>query len=165
MARRLGVVLLAFLALGSATATAQTRGGGPMMGGGPLGMMPRLQSYMPVGLLQRADELGLTEAQIADLRRLDDQLAAVRNEAQEQHHRARQNLTDAVSTNDPDLDVTSAAFWAAHAAMGRLHWIEIETGLKSMDVLTQEQRSIVDGSRASSPSMGQHHHGRSMPGH
>jgi hypothetical protein len=103
----------------------------------------RIVVYTPEHLLARRQAWGLTADQVARLSALRDashaQLEAARAEAKGHLEALRQ----AAETAAPDTAALKVHFQAAHAAMGKAHWLALVTALQARAVLDDAQRSKV----------------------
>ena len=140
-----GMLVAAFAVSG---VDAQTRGMGMGQGmhGGPMNMMPRLQAYAPEAVLERTDELRLTDNQTDELEAIAKNLDDTVKESQSLHDEHQHQLHTAVQASLLDPEVIGQHFWAAHGAMGRMHWAQVEASLKTFEVLTDRQRQMIEGS-------------------
>lgn len=141
------VLALATVAAASAAAQGRERDGppgrgmrGPAFAGGALGGM---RFYDPGFLLRRQSDLGLTEAQIEQLTRLNTEAVTTREQARIAVVSQRAQLAEALAASDPDIQVARAHFDSAQVAMSNLQWAAISTASQARTVLTEEQRVTV----------------------
>lgn len=142
-------VLVASAAMAQVTPRrGMSNGNGMMQGrGGPALMLPALASYEPQGLLDRATELALTAQQIDQLEALTAERERLVREARAGHDQSQEALRREVARPDVDESSIAQAFWAAHAAMGKLHWAEVHASVAAKAILTPEQRALISTDR------------------
>ena len=106
--------------------------------------MMRVMAYTPDHLLSRRDSLMLTSDQVA-------KLTAIRDASKAAHDAAASDAKthmDAVSQDfqnaAPDTSTLRVHFEAAHAAMGKAHWVGLAAAAQARAVLTDAQRSKID---------------------
>jgi hypothetical protein len=105
--------------------------------------MMAVMAYAPQHLLAHKDALALTSDQVARLTLLRDatkqaQEAALADAA---HH--LQELRAAADAPTADTATWKIHFQAAHAAMGKAHWLALASVAQAKPVLTDDQRSKV----------------------
>jgi LTXXQ motif family protein len=140
--------LLAALVLGTAPLAAQQPAppighmtGDPMAMQEMMGPMTQVMLYDPQHLLARKDALGLTGDQVGRLTTLRDASRAVQQAAMSEAKAQMQELQQAVSASAPDTSVLKAHFQAAHAAMGKAHWMALASAVQAKGILTDAQRT------------------------
>ncbi len=115
--------------------------------GDPMGMqemmepMAHVMLYTPPHLLARKDALGLTADQIARLATLRDATSAAQDAAMSEAKTHLEELEGAAAAASPDSAAVKTHFLAAHAAMGRAHWLSIRSALEARALLTDGQRA------------------------
>ena len=137
-------------------------GRGPMMGQGMQhGMMPgmmhmqqmhemmgpmmRGMAFAPDHLLHRKDSLGLTADQVSRLTALREAALAAHDRAATQARTHMEALARVFSAAAPDTAGARQHFQAAHQAMGDAHWAMLRAAAQARAVLTDSQRSRVEG--------------------
>lgn len=158
--------LLTLVALGAGPLTAQQPTAPPdhMMGNG-MGMqqmmvpMVAVMAYTPRHLLAHKDALALTSDQVARLSRLRDATKPAEETALAEAANHLRELRAAADAPTPDTAAWKIHFQAAHAAMGRAHWLALASAAQAKTVLTDEQRGKVKTWADSlETSMQQHRH-------
>ena len=121
----------------------------PMMGA---------MAYQPDRLLAHKDSLNLTAAQIARLTSLQDAAKKAHEDCAAQLKPHLDAVGQGLSVAAPDTVALKQHFDAAHAAMGKGHWVMFSIATQGRAVLSDEQRSQVDRwSRRKSEHGAQHH--------
>jgi Spy/CpxP family protein refolding chaperone len=121
---------------------------GRMMGD-PMGMqemmapMAQVMLYTPQHLLPRKEALGLTADQVARLTALRDATTAAQDAAMSEARAHLEELQQAAEAASPDSGVVKTHFQAAHAAMGRAHWLSIRSAMEAKALLTAGQRATL----------------------
>ena len=140
--------VVATVVLAAAPLFAQEGGMGPghmgemqglmMPGMGPATM--RMMLYAPPHLLARRDALGLTAEQVSRLTALRDGAKAAFDAAESEAQTHTKELDRAANAAQPDTAALRAHFEAAHAAMGRAHWLALVAAVQARSVLNDAQR-------------------------
>jgi hypothetical protein len=107
---------------------------GPMMG---------ILVYTPQHLLARRDALALTSDQVTRLSTLRNAAATGREAATREANGHLQAMQQATARASADTTALKTHFDAAHAAMGRAHWLSIAAAVQAKNVLTDAQRKQV----------------------
>lgn len=124
---------------------------GGMMGamgeghGAMMGPMMRVGVFQPAHLLERKDVLGLSADQVKKLEEVKAGAEKAHDEthaAMESHHAA---LAQAWSAARPNAQEIRRHFEAAHAAMGRAHWAQMDAAIQAKALLTDVQRARAEG--------------------
>jgi hypothetical protein len=102
--------------------------------------MMRMMWYTPQHLLARKDALGLTPDQVARLTALREGARAAREAAEAEAEPHMKELDQAASAPQPDTVVLKTHFAAAHAAMGKVHWLVLAAAAQAKGVLNDAQR-------------------------
>jgi|SRR5437867_177225 len=123
---------------------------GPPMGhvmGDPMGMQemmgPMMQAmmYAPQHLLARKDALGLTADQVGRLTALRTASRAAEDAARSEASAHMRELQQAANAPAPDTSALKTHFQAAHAAMGKAHWLALVSAVQAKAVLNDAQRT------------------------
>jgi heavy-metal resistance protein len=132
--------MLVAVALASSPLAAQQPGGeGSMMReAGPAVM--KMMLYMPQHLLARKDALGLTPDQVTRLTALRDGVKTAHEAAEAEAQAHIKELDQAANAPQPDTVALKTHFQAAHAAMGKVHWLALATAVQARSVLNDAQR-------------------------
>jgi hypothetical protein len=121
-------------------------GQGMGMGAGHgMGPMMQIGVFQPEHLLARKDVLALSVEQVKRLSELQAAATKAHDEAHaaaEAHH---EPLVQMITGPRPDAQEIRKHFEAAHAAMGRAHWVRIDAAIQAKGVLTDVQRARVQG--------------------
>ena len=140
--------LLAALVLGTAPLAAQhpAAPGHPMMGDPMalqdlMGPMMQVLVYTPQHLLARKDALGLTSDQLARLSTLRNAAETGTEAAMADAKRHVQAMQQAAAGLTPDTVALKTHFAAAHAAMGKAHWLSLVSAVQAKAVLDDAQRT------------------------
>jgi len=141
--------LLAALVFGAAPLAAQHPGPPGHMMGDPMAMqemmgpMMRVMLYTPQHLLARKNALGLSTDQISRLTALRTATLAAQDAAMGEAKAHMQELEQAASGPAPDTSALKTHFQAAHAAMGKAHWLALASAVQGRAVLTDAQRATL----------------------
>ena len=108
-------------------------------------MMGRLGAFSPERLLARKDDLQLSDQQVAQLTTLQEQTAATVAQATESHDTHRAQLMEAMAAESVDRNAVLSHMEAAHAAMGTVRRTELQSLFQAMEILTAEQKDMVNG--------------------
>ncbi len=127
-------------------AAGQKMGGQGMQGG--MGemmgmMMGGAAPFAPAKLLDRRDQLGLSDDQVAQLTELDQATTATADQAHQPAHAAMQTLRAELAQPAPDTAKVHAYLNAHDTAMGNVMWIRIKAALAAKALLTDAQRERV----------------------
>jgi len=143
---------LVLMALVAAPLAAQQPG---MMGQGMMPQMMQMQEMMgpmmrgmafaPNHLLMRKDALGLSAQQVARLTAIRDAAKTAHDAAHADAKTHMDALAQAMQAAAPDTGAVKLHFQAAHAAMGKAHWLMLAAAAQAKAVLTDEQRGRVNG--------------------
>ena len=164
--------LLTVIGLATAPLAAQ-HPAAPMgrMMGDPMGMqeimepMASVMLYTPPHLLARKDALGLTADQVARLTALRDATTAAQGAAMSEAKTHLEELQGAADASPPDSLLVKTHFLAAHAAMGRAHWLSIRSALEARGLLTDGQRTKLKAWADSMQAWMQQHRQMMNPAH
>ncbi len=128
------------VALAASPLAAQQPGGeGSMMRDvGPAIM--KMMLYTPQHLLARKEALGLTPDQVTRLTALRDGVKTAHEAAEAEARAHLTELDQAANAPQPDTVVLKTHFQAAHAAMGRVHWLALAAAVQARSVLNDAQR-------------------------
>lgn len=120
---------------------------GTQMMGDPMGMqemmgpMMSVMLYTPQHLLARKDALGLTADQVARLTALRNANQAGQEAAMSDAKAHMEELRQAAEAATPDTSAVKVHFQAAHAAMGKAHWLSLVSAVQAKAVLNDVQRT------------------------
>lgn len=103
--------------------------------------MMRVMLYTPQHLLVRKDALGLTGDQVTRLTALRDGAKTAHDAAMGEAKAHMQELEQAANAPAPDTSALKVHFQAAHAAMGKAHWLALASAVQGRAVLTDAQRT------------------------
>jgi hypothetical protein len=147
--------LLAFVLAGPVLAQQGRHGRMGQMGMmgqmGQMEMMAGVSGFQPAALLERGEELSLTEEQRASLTGIRDEAAEARERAQADHDSYRTRLHEALMAAEPDVEQLRGLFQGAHGFMGLVRWADIEAAMKAKALLSDEQRSLVEATTPAPP--------------
>ena len=163
--------LLTLVALGAGPLTAQqpTPPAGHMMGDA-MGMqqmmapMMAVMAYTPQHLLAHKDALALTSDQVARLTQLRDATKTAQEAAVAEAANHLRELRAAADAPTPDTAAWKIHFQAAHAAMGKAHWVALASAAQAKTVLTDAQRSKIKTWADSMQTWTQQHRHMMKPG-
>lgn len=110
-----------------------------------MGPMMRGMAFAPNHLLMRKDALGLSVQQVARLTAIRDGAKTAHDAAHADAKTHMDALAQAMQVAAPDTSVVKLHFHAAHAAMGKAHWVMLAAAAQAKAVLTAEQRGRVNG--------------------
>jgi hypothetical protein len=136
----LAVALLAALPLGAQQPHPM---GDPMALQDMMGPMIPVLLYTPHHLLARKDALGLTPDQVTRLTALRNATQAAQEAATREAKGHVQAMQQATTGPTADTVALKTHFDAAHAAMGRAHWLSIAAAVQAKGLLTDAQRKQV----------------------
>ncbi len=163
--------LLTLVALGAGSLTAQQPAPPPdHMMGDAMGMqqmmapMMAVMAYTPQHLLAHKDALALTSDQVARLTVLRDATKPAQEAALAEVANHVRELRAAVDAPTPDTTVWKTHFQAAHAAMGKAHWVALASAAQAKTVLTDAQRSKIKTWADSMQTWTQQHRHMMKPG-
>ena len=120
---------------------------GHQMMGEPMGMqemmepMMHVMLYTPQHLLARKDALGLTADQVARLTALRNASQAGQEAAISDAKAHMEELRQVAEAATPDTSAVKVHFQAAHAAMGKAHWLSLVSAVQAKAVLNDAQRT------------------------
>ncbi|PYP37634.1 MAG: hypothetical protein DMD34_01325 [Gemmatimonadetes bacterium] len=117
--------------------------GDPMGFQDMMGPMMHVLLYTPQHLLARKEALGLTNDQIARLSTLRNGVQTGQNAAMAEAKGHVQAVQEAAAGATPDTVALKTHFEAAHAAMGKAHWLALVSAVQAKAVLTDGQRTKV----------------------
>src|SRR5216683_347698 len=103
--------------------------------------MMRVMLYTPQHLLVRKDALGLTGDQVTRLTALRDGAKTAHDAAMGEAKAHMQEFEQAANAPAPDTSALKVHFQAAHAAMGKAHWLALASAVQGRAVLTDAQRT------------------------
>jgi LTXXQ motif family protein len=132
--------MLLAVALAASPAAAQQPGGeaSMMRDAGPAIM--RMMLYTPQHLLARKDALALTPDQVSRLTALRDGVKAAHEAAEAEAQAHMKELDQAANAPQPDTVALKTHFQAAHAAMGKVHWVALAAAVQARSLLNDAQR-------------------------
>ena len=110
-----------------------------------MGPMMRGMAFAPNHLLVRKDALGLSAQQVARLTAIRDGAKTTHDVAHADAKTHMDALAQAMQAAAPDTSAVKLHFQAAHAAMGKAHWVMLAAAAQAKAVLTDEQRGRVNG--------------------
>lgn len=145
---RISLLILVALGAGPLAAQHPTPPPGHMMGDA-MGMqqmmapMMAVIAYTPQHLLAHKDALALTSDQVARLTLLRDATKTAQEAALADAANHVRELRAAADAPTPDTAVWKIHFQAAHAAMGKAHWLALASAAQAKTVLTNDQRSKI----------------------
>lgn len=114
--------------------------GDPMAMQEMMGPMMQVMLYTPQHLLARKDALGLTPDQVSRLTGLRTATQAAEDAAMSEGKTHLQELEQAANAAAPDTTALKTHFQAAHAAMGKAHWLALASAVQGRAILTDAQR-------------------------
>jgi len=115
--------------------------GDPMAMQEMMAPMMQVMLYTPQHLLARKDALGLTPDQVSRLTALRAATQAGQDAATSEAETHLHELEQAANAPAPDTGAMKTHFQAAHAAMGKAHWLALASGVQARAVLTDPQRA------------------------
>lgn len=132
--------MLVAVALAASPLAAQQPGeeGSMMRDVGPAIM--KMMLYTPQHLLARKEALGLTPDQVTRLTALRDGVKTAHEAAEAEARAHLTELDQAANAPQPDTVALKTHFQAAHAAMGRVHWVALAAAVQARSVLNDAQR-------------------------
>ena len=131
-----------------------------------MGPMMQVMLYTPQHLLARKDALGLTGDQVARLSTLRDAAETGREAAMADANGHMQAVQQAAAGPTSDTVALKTHFEAAHAAMGKAHWLSLVSAVQAKAVLNDAQRTKLKAWADSMQVWMQQHHekmGRARP--
>jgi Spy/CpxP family protein refolding chaperone len=105
--------------------------------------MGGMHSFQLSMLLEHHDELELTDDQVAQLTALEEATKQAVDEAHQPAQAAMQNLHNELMSENPNPESVRTFFTAHHTAMGNMQWIQLESVLEAMALLTPEQLATI----------------------
>lgn len=117
--------------------------------GDPMGMQEMMEPmmqvllYTPQHLLARKDALGLTQDQVTRLTALGNAAKTGQDAAMAEAKGHMQAMQEAAAGPAADTVALKPHFDAAHAAMGKAHWLALAAAVQAKAALTDAQRSKV----------------------
>lgn len=166
---RISLLILVALGAGPLSAQHPTPPPGHMMGDA-MGMqqmmapMMAVMAYTPQHLLAHQDALALTSDQVARLKLLRDATKTAQEAALADAANHMRELRAAADAPTPDTVVWKVHFQAAHAAMGKAHWLALASAAQAKTVLTNDQRSKIKTWADSMETWRQQHRHMMKPG-
>lgn len=139
--------------------------GDPMALQDMMGPMMQLLLYTPQHLLARKDALGLTPDQVARLTTLRGAAETGQEAATREAKSHVQAMQQATAGPAADTVALKTQFDAAHAAMGRAHWLSIAAAVQAKGVLNDAQRKKVTVWADSMQAWMQQHRQMMQPSH
>ncbi len=115
--------------------------GDPMWMQEMMGPMMQVMLYTQQHLLARKDALGLTSDQVARLTTLRNAAETGREAAMADANGHMQAMQQATDRSTPDTVALKTHFEAAHAAMGKAHWLSLVSAVQAKAVLNDVQRT------------------------
>jgi Spy/CpxP family protein refolding chaperone len=134
-------------------------GQGAGMGGMMMGPLATFRPFEPTALLAQADRLGLDEEQVNRLTVLRDSTERHVEAAHTPAQAAMQGMRRELEAETPDTATIHQLLSAHMIAMGNMQWARLEAALKAREVLTDDQRTIVEEMTSDAPGGMQHRHG------
>ena len=138
--------------------------GDPMAMQEMMGPMMEVMLYTPQHLLARRDALGLTSDQVSRLTALRAATQAAQDAAMTEAKTHLQELEQAANASAPDTSALKPHFQAAHAAMGKAHWLALASALQGRAVLNEAQRTRLKAWADSMQTWMQQHRQMMKPG-
>ena len=166
---RMSMLWLAVLAVGPLAAQQPMPPMGHMMGD-PMAMqemmgpMMQVMLFTPEHLLARKDALGLTADQVGRLTALRTSTRAAQDAAMSDAKAHMQELEQAANAPAPDTSALKTHFQAAHAAMGKAHWLALASAVQGRAVLNDTQRTRLKAWADSMQTWMQQHRQMMKPG-
>src|SRR2546425_5624098 len=115
--------------------------GDPMWMQEMMGPMMQVMLSAPQHLLARKDALGLTSDQVARLNTLRNAAETEKEAAMADAKGHVQAMQQAAAGPSPDTVALKTHFEAAHAAMGKAHWLSLVSAVQAKAVLNDAQRT------------------------
>jgi Spy/CpxP family protein refolding chaperone len=106
-------------------------------------MMGGAAPFAPAKLLDRREQLGLSDEQVTKLTELDQATTAAADQAHQPAHAAMQTLRAELAQPAPDTAKVHAYLNAHDTAMGNVMWLRIKAALEAKTLLTEAQREQV----------------------
>jgi Spy/CpxP family protein refolding chaperone len=147
--KRKVILTAALVALVATSAAAQGPGrdgpAGRRLSGRAVGDAgPRsMRLYDPGSLLRRQSALSLTDEQVQQLSRLNQEAVTTREQARIAYVSQRAQLAEVLAVSEPNMQEARAHFDSAQVAMSRLQWMSISNAVRAKTVLTEEQQAAV----------------------
>ena len=138
--------------------------GDPMAMQEMMGPMMQVMLYTPQHLLARKDALGLTADQVGRLTALRTSTQAAQDAAMSDAKAHMQELEQAANAPSPDTSALKTHFQAAHAAMGKAHWLALASAVQGRAVLNDGQRTKLKAWADSMQTWMQQHRQMMKPG-
>ena len=138
--------------------------GDPMAMQEMMGPMMQVMLYTPQHLLARKDALGLTPDQIGRLTTLRTATQAAEDAAMREAKTHMQELEQAANAAASDTSALKTHFQAAHAAMGKAHWLALASAVQGRAVLNDAQRTKLKAWADSMQTWMQQHRQMMKPG-
>src|ERR1041385_6419379 len=117
--------------------------GDPMAMQEMMGPMMQVMLYTPQHLLARKDALGLTPDQVSRLTGLRTATQAGQDAAMSEAKTHMQELEQAANAPAPDTTGLRTHFQAAHAAMGKAHWLALASAVQGRAILNRSEERRV----------------------
>jgi Spy/CpxP family protein refolding chaperone len=133
-------------------------GQGTGMGGMMMGSLATFQSFEPAALLEQADRLGLNDGQVTRLTALRDSTERHVEAAHAPAQAAMQGMRRELEAETPDTATVRQLLSAHVTAMGNMQWARLDAALKAREVLTDDQRTIIEEMTSDTPGGMQHQH-------
>lgn len=133
-------------------------GQGTGMGGMMMGPLATFRPFEPTALLEQADRLDLDDAQVTRLTTLRDSTERHVEAAHAPAQAAMQGIRRELEAETPDTATVHQLLSAHMIAMGNMQWARLEAALKAREVLTDDQRTIVEEMTSDTPGGMQHQH-------
>jgi hypothetical protein len=115
--------------------------GDPMAMQEMMGPMMQVMLYTPQHLLARKDALGLTPDQVSRLTALRAATQAGEDAAMSEAKTHMQELEQAANAAAPDTSALKTHFQAAHAGLGKAHWLALASAVQGRAILNDAQRT------------------------
>ena len=115
--------------------------GDPMAMQEMMAPMMQVMLYTPQHLLARKDALGLTPDQVSRLTALRAATQAGQDAATSEAETHLHELEQAANAPAPDTGAMKTHFQAAHAAMGKAHWLALASAVQARAILNDAQRA------------------------
>ena len=109
-----------------------------------MGPMMHVMAYTPQHLLALKDSLKLTGDQVTKLTTIQNSTRSGHDAAAAEAKTHMDAVSQAFKTAAPDTTALRPHFEAAHAAMGKAHWVMVAAAAQARAVLTDTQRQKVE---------------------
>lgn len=138
--------------------------GDPMAMQEMMGPMMQVMLFTPRHLLARKDALGLSADQVGRLTALRTATQTAQDAAMSEAKTHLQELEQVANAPAPDTSVLKTHFQAAHAAMGKAHWLALASAVQGRAALNDAQRTKLKAWADSMQTWMQQHRQMMRPG-